>query len=505
MRKLFKKSIACVLAAILCATLCVCAIPASAEAITFSTNAVSAKAGDEVVIDFTIADFADVKAAQIKLVLPEAIASIDSVSLNGDALVATEDVFEIGEGYVKLQALFGDSEYDDFAAADALVLSIAATVAADAEAKEYAYGDAVVNLYSDSAALEVDGAFGKFEVVDEPEVIEPVLDSNLAIYKRSASVQDTLGIGYVIMNKTFAAYDHIELEVVSEKYDAKRDLVTAEAITVPVVQLNASLSTATYTGIAMYELDLTVTTIVKAYDADGNYVAYSNAYTDTPVALLKDTYNSSSNEAFKTVVTDMLNLGTAAQKYFGETAATSNPDNDLLAKYNANPINKDWDQTYASAEMPELTLANNITWAENSPLTSADLMFRPSVNFAGTPTLGYIIQDKNNKYDNSELKLEVSYTAVYPTSFAGLKTATFEGDAFVSPSAALATATFDKMTLTDSNQVITAKLYLNDQLVLTSEYTVDQGIASAATGAKDLANALGKFEAAARAYFASIA
>lgn len=501
MRKLFKKSIACVLAAILCVSLCVCAIPASAEAITFSTNAVSAKAGDAVTIDFEIADFAAVKAAQIKLVLPEAIASIDSVSLNGDALVATEDVFEIGEGYVKLQALFGDSEYDDFAAADSLVLSIAATVAADAEVDTYAYGESVVNLYSETAALDVDGAFGEFKVVaDEPVEIEPELDSNLVIFRRSASVQDSLGIGYVVMNSAYASYDKVEIEVVAKKYDTARNVITADAVTIPVTALNASLSTATYTGIAMYELDLEVTAKLKAYDADGNYVAYSVEYTDTPVALLKANYTTGS-DAFKTVVTDMLNLGTAAQKYFGEAAAEGN---ELLAAYNNNPINKDWDQTYASAEMPELTLANTITWAENSPLTSSDLMFRPSVNFAGTPTLGYIIQDKADKFTTDDIRLDVSYTAVYPTAFAGEKTASFTGADFTAPSAALATATFNKMTLTDSNQIITAKLYYNDELVLTSEYTVDQGIASAATGAADLAAALGKFEAAARAYFASV-
>lgn len=498
MRKLFKKSIACVLAAILCVSLCVCAIPASAEAITFSTNAVSAKAGDAVTIDFEIADFAAVKAAQIKLVLPEAIASIDSVSLNGDALVATEDVFEIGEGYVKLQALFGDSEYDDFAAADSLVLSIAATVA-DVEAGTYAYGDAVVNLYSETAALEVDGAFGEFKVVeDAPVVIEPELDSKLAIMLRSASVQDTLGIGYVISNATFAKYDHITVEVVAQKYDGNYNVVTAEAIEIPVAQLNASLSNATYTGIAMYALDLSVSAKIKAYDAEGNYVAYSQTYTDTPVALLKSTYATSKDDNFKKMVTDMFNLATKAQEYFGN--ASANKENELLAKFNTNPINKDWDQTYASTEMPELNLVNSVTWAEGAPLTSSDLTFMPSLNYAATPTLGYLIIDKKNKFTSADLKLDVSYTTVCPSAFAGLKTQTFEGEGFTSVGT-YETAAFSKMTLADSNQVITAKLYYKGELVLTSEYTVEQGVNSSPAGSKPLGEALAKFEAAARAYF----
>ena len=505
MRKLFKKSLACLLAAIFCVTLCVAAVPASAEAITYSTNDVVAKAGETVTIDFAVSNFIKVKGAMIKFFLPDAVASVEDVKLNG-AEIAAYDA-ETGAGYYKVEdnaikflSLFG---YEgELAAVETLTFNVTVKVAEDAAEGAYTYADPYFSVTEDGETLaDVTGAFGTFEVKNAPAVVEPVLDANLAIYKRSASVQDTLGIGYVIMNNTFAAYDHIAIEIVAQKYNGDFNVATAEAIEIPVSKLNAALSTATYTGIAMYELDLNVTATVKAYDAEGNYVAYSNAYTDTPLALLKDTYNTSSSTAFKTVVTDMLNLGTAAQKYFGSNSA--NASNELLVKFNSNPINKDFDQTYASEEMPELTLANSITWAENSPLTSADVTFRPSVNFAGTPTLGYIIMDTKDQFDVNDIKLDVSYTAVYPTSFAGLKEASFTGEAFVAPSTKVTTATFNKMTLTDSNQIITAKLYYKDQLVLTSTYTVDQGIASATAGAKDLANALAKFEAAARTYFAN--
>lgn len=500
MRKLFKKSLACILTAIICVSLCVVAVPASAATPAYSTLAVEAKAGETVDVTFNVSNFADVKGAQIKFFLPEVVASIEAVKCNAGELVPYAD----GEGNyeidaeaksIKLIALFGYE--DELAAVDTLTITATVVIAEDAAVGTYNYAAPEIKLANAAGYIEATGAFGKFEVI--PSVVEPVEDSKLAIMMRSASVQDTLGIGYVISNATYAAYDHITIEVVAQKYDGNYNVVTEKAIEIPVTKLNASLSNATYTGIAMYALDLTVTAKVKAYDADGNYVAYSKAtYTDTPVALLKSTYATSKDDNFKKMVTDMFNLATKAQEYFG--TASANKENELLAKFNSNPINKDWDQTYASTELPELNLVNKVTWATGAPLTSSDLTFMPSLNYAATPTLGYLIIDKKNKFTSADLKLDVSYTTVCPSAFAGLKTQTFEGEGFTSVGT-YETAAFSKMTLADSNQVITAKLYYKGELVLTSEYTVEQGVSASPAGSKPLGEALAKFEAAARAYF----
>lgn len=512
MRNLIKKSLAFCLVAALALTCFVGSVSAAEtysatisvanQTITQGTTSV------DVVLDIASAD-AGINEALIKVSSTlGTIASEATVVESDSAAVIEYDQGTTDYGTFYLSAQNVESETGTaLGSVKSAKIKLTFTVAADVAVGDY---DIVIDIPDDkviaASANEdiINFTYTTAKVTVEAAVSEPVLDSNLKIMLRSASVQDTLGIGYVIQNATYAAYDKIEIEVIANKYNADRDVVLNDPITIPVNQLNAALSNATYTGIAMFELDLAVSAKIKAYDADGNYVAYSETYTDTPVALLKSTYASSTSELFKTMVTDMFNLGTQAQKYFGEMAATNNADNDLLAAYNSNPINKDWDQTHASASLPNLTLVNDIKWADNAPLTSADLMFLPSVNLAATPTLGYLVMDKANKFTSEDIRLEVSYTAVYPTAFAGEKTQTIEGAGWTSV-ASYETATFTKMTLTDSNQTITAKLYYNDQLVLTSEYTIDQGINNLVSGnGGALATELGKFEAAARAYFASI-
>lgn len=400
MRKLFKKSIACVLAAILCVSLCVCAIPASAEAITFSTNAVSAKAGDAVTIDFEIADFAAVKAAQIKLVLPEAIASIDSVSLNGDALVATEDVFEIGEGYVKLQALFGDSEYDDFAAADSLVLSIAATVA-DVEAGTYAYGDAVVNLYSETAALDVDGAFGEFKVVEEPAgPVEPVYDENFKFNSANVTLASSIALNFD-MNKT--TVDPFESGyVVFEKPVYNADGSLKETLTVTLdfegkTQSAANASRYAFTFAALYPQDLGATITATPYGVkDGvTYVGKSQNY--SILTFIKSNY--SKDAKYPALFANLLNYGTVVQSENGYNTA-----NMIDEAYTALVGNDDWK---ADITTEARALVNSQV---NSPLTGATAKITgASVSLADKVIVNLKTADAN--------KAPLDYAAGYKMKF----------------------------------------------------------------------------------------
>lgn len=476
MRKLFKKSIACVLAAILCVSLCVCAIPASAEAITFSTNAVSAKAGDAVTIDFEIADFAAVKAAQIKLVLPEAIASIDSVSLNGDALVATEDVFEIGEGYVKLQALFGDSEYDDFAAADSLVLSIAATVAADAEAKAYPYGDAVVNLYSDSAALEVDGAFGAFEVVAEPA--GPVVDEGI-VTTGMIVVSDTIGISYVITGVD--AYEDFDLVVTKNAYSTVDYNVTTSEVVVNKADMTYYKGAyyATVYGFALTDLCLGVESVIDAGDA------VSAGYDTTVKALAEELYNSTTVANTKTVLTDLLNMGAEAMAYF----AGRFPSSALAAVAEEAYPNYGFDQTYATAEVPELTLGAGQTSNTGATISAMGTILQ-------SPAFAYVIKPAATAAD---LNVEISfYDAYKKTDVVATATAAdmtlYKGSYYYN---------FSTLPLYASNAVATITVKDGDTVLGTHTYTVEQFANDNLTNETmgDLLTSIAKFGAAARAYF----
>jgi len=514
MRKLFKKSIACCL--VLALSLCLFAGAISANALTtnpsYSTEAVTVAPGESTTIKFTVSDFSEIQGVILKVYVPAVVASINSVTADNFTMVEWDDEagagnYQIGSDatgkFVKFMELANFTGVDTVAG---FTFDINVTVAADAAEGPATFPAPVIQATDGESLVTINGEFNEFTV--EAAVVEPVLDPDLTLFNVSASVQDSLGIGYIIMNNKYnTKYARIEMEVVANKYNADRDL-DVYTYTVPFTPLNGTsttISNAVYSGIAMFEIDQTVTAKIKAYDAEDNYVAYSIDYVNDPVSLLKNLYTTSTNNLYKTMVTDMFNLGTAAQAYFGNVAAQTNPDNDLLANFNSNPINKDWDQTYASEGMPELTLANTTTWDASSPLAKSELTFLANMNLAATPSVGYLFKLNTTKYTLDDIRIEVSYDAVYPKSFAGTRTETFTAANF-GTAATFKTAIFTKMTLTDSNREVTAKVYCADQLVLTSVYTMDQGIKTqaATAGAKDLATALGQFETAARNYFASV-
>ena len=324
-------------------------------------------------------------------------------------------------------------------------------------------------------------------------------DAGLTFRIKGAGIQDSLSIGYTVANSAFAKYDHIAIEVVAEKYDTDRNIYTTAPISLELAPVGTTFTRGVFAGIAMYELNLEVTATIKAYDADGVEVAHSAVpATDTMVSLLTDVYNKTTATATKTLITDMFNLGTVAQTYFVNGKAA---DCDLAL---ADRINAGWDQTYATTgELTGLNLVKNQVWADNAPIDSSKIVVTPSLNLAATPTVSFLINNKG-KYAAADLRLEVSYEAVFPAAYAGTRSDTVVGDDWtVVSSGAYLQYAFTGMTLADSNRVVTAKLYYKDQLVVTTEYTMDQGINDrlGVAATRDIATALARFEAAARAHF----
>lgn len=359
----------------------------------------------------------------------------------------------------------------------------------------YFAGASAATWKEDIVNLTVEGAIN-IEV--KSATITPVLDESITFFNRSAVIQDTLGVGYLVNKAAVSAYSSIEIVTTATKYDETRNKYVADLVVLNKSEIGSFYS-ATYTGIAMYELDLPVTTYIKCYDAEGNYVAYSNSVTDAPADLLKVTYNASTKDTFKTMVTDMLNLGAAAQTYFGAFV----PGSDLAS---ATLINDGWDQTYATTgDLAGLTIVNNLTWATDSPLSSADITISPSLNYAATPTLGYLIKDVNGTLNKADFSLTVSYDVQYPTAFAGTRSVTVSGDK-LSTVGGFYTYAFSEITLADSDRTITATLSYQGSKVLTYEYSMDAGIQAKLSGSANivaLSDALARFEAAARAYFGS--
>lgn len=401
MKKLFKKSLACLLAAILCVSLFVAAVPASAEALNYSTNNVVAKAGETVEIDFTVANFSNVIGAMIKFYLPEAIASVDAVLVN-DAEIAEYDdetgagYYQVGTAdgvqYIKFMSLFGE-QFDELASVDGLTFNITATVAEDAAEGAYNYAAPVFSITEDGETLaDVTGAFGTFEVA--PAVTEPVfyddfrfrsvdvtLASSIALnFNMNKDVADEFDSAYVVFNKPVYNADGSlkeTLEVVVDFAD-KTDSIT-----------NSSRYALTFP--ALYPQDLGATITATAYGVkDGvEYVGRTAEY--CILTFIKNNYAQ-----YPVLFSNLLNYGTVVQ-----TVNNYNTVDMIDAKYTALVGNEDWKANITEGT-PELTSVQ-----ANTDLEGATARIRAvSVSLADKVIV-------NLRTSNADRTAELDYTAGY--------------------------------------------------------------------------------------------
>ena len=318
MRKLFKKSLACILTAIICVSLCVAAVPASAAAPTYSTNVVEAKAGETVTIDFSVSNFANVKGAMIKFFLPEVVATIDAVTVNGEALAAYDA--ETGAGYyqidaaaksIKFMSLFGYES--ELASVDTLTFNVTATIADDAAVGTYTYADPYFSVSENGTDLvDVTGAFAKFEII--PAVTEPVYDETFKFNSANVTLASSIALNFD-MNKTTA--DAFESGyVVFEKPVYNNDGSLKETLTVTLDFANKTQSAANtaryaFTFSALYPQDLGATITATPYGVKNGvtYVGKSQNY--SILTFIKSNY--SKNAKYPTLFANLLNYGTVVQ------------------------------------------------------------------------------------------------------------------------------------------------------------------------------------------------
>lgn len=500
MKKIWQKSLASMVSAALCLTAfvgCLTVNAADYQGTVTSEGASVTTEETQATVTLTLSSTSKaMNVAAIKVSTKYgALASVGLVENKDDNYKIEKEGIDLASGKLFVEAI-GNNE--GFTTADVVL-----TFNKAADIGEGTYPVEVLAFAGETAAtwdeetvnLAVDGAIN---ITVASATTKPVLDESITFLSRSAAIQDTLGIGYVVRKTAVSAYSRIEVVSTATKYNTSYNKYVADEVVLNTAE-TSSFYTATYTGIAMYELDLPVTSYIKCYDADGNYVAYSNPVTDTPADLLKAKYNSSKSNEFKTMVTDMLNLGAAAQTYFGSAV----PGSELAS---VSLINDGWDQTYATTgDLTGLTVVDNPTWATGSPLSSSDIIFRPSVNYAGTPTLGYLIKDVKGTLNKADFSLTVSYNAQCPTAFAGLRSVTVSGEE-LTKAGSYYTYAFSQMTLADSNCTITATLSYQGSEVLTYEYSIEAGIQAKLTGSANivaLSTALARFEASARAYFSA--
>jgi hypothetical protein len=297
--------------------------------------------------------------------------------------------------------------------------------------------------------------------------------------------------------------------ITASKYNNALMVTTLDPVHSELVSLTTKNAGAYYNNIASYELDLPITAYVACYNALGQEVAHSASLTIYPVALLKGLYVAGSANAqqiaLNTVVTDTLNLGTAAQAYFSSQVAG---DHDLKL---ATPINDEWDQTYASASVGELTDVTNIAWNPSSSVTSSTNNIGLTADISGAPVIQLSILQStatgNHPLDYSKLTLQVSYTRLYTQSGdPELVTDTITGSAWNAyASGKHLRYKFTKAAMFDANKTVTFTLTYDGTEVSTVTYSLDSfilaNLSNAAQGT--LITQLGKFASSSRAYFAA--
>ncbi|GEM_PF-5706932 len=343
--------------------------------------------------------------------------------------------------------------------------------------------------------------------------VESVLDENiLTTLAPQISITETININFRVAKATTtqnANYASVKMVITATKY-ANNMLYSAEPVYADFWSVSGKNNAATYYDVATYELDLPIYAYVACYNENGDEIAHSNTFTAYPSELLKGLYTATPTtalqEATNRLVTDTLNLGTAAQSYFASQVAG---DTDLKS---ATAMNEGWDQTYATAELTGLNNVSNFDWNPESAVTSSTNNITTAADISGAPAISYAILKATatgaNPLDYSKLTMEISYDTLYANdSNAGTISDTIEGSEWNSYAVGKNLRySFKKAAMYDSDKTVTAVVTYDGTRVCTVTYSMDSYISAYKDNASvgGIVTAIGKFTATARNYFSVV-
>lgn len=317
----------------------------------------------------------------------------------------------------------------------------------------------------------------------------PVLDENLQFRDFDINVTHAVNIRYRIYANTTKGingyktlgYDKVEVVAYGTEYsfDASNLYNTVDVPETALYKEDTSVGhNFFYQGISMISLGHKISVYIKAYDAQGNYVAYSPVSQASPEDLIKATIEKATTDNAKRTNVELLNMAAAAQEKFAADKAGTDLANDVAA---GKLVNKNVDQTLAITTMPELVAVDDTpVWEADIDTTfqtshkisiGARLQQSPGIrlNIGGRTTL-----------DQSKLRVEFTYFDPDKTVNTTV-TKVVEGVDAVQNGARWA---FDVPTLEfhNSDQTITGKVYydVDDdgelELLGTIQYSIDASI-----------------------------
>ena len=297
MKKIFKKSLAIMVSAAICLTAligCLSVSAANGEAPVYTVATVEGKKGETVDVNVTGADLTEICGQDLSIIFAKGL-TIGTVHDNitnedlicdpeGDGMQYNVIANDDGTNTVKMVDIinfpeYGEGEsYNPALVTGTLDVTISVTIPADAAA-----GTEYPITIDESQFADYDEEWvrptlngGKITVVED--ATEPVLDESIAADARAIVPGSTLQVEYAFDASALDAYDSFYLEVVRNKCDGSFNFVSDTVeMTDPILYKGKYYFY--YEGIALYEMNISVTAKIYCKDSEGNVVAYSIQYT----------------------------------------------------------------------------------------------------------------------------------------------------------------------------------------------------------------------------------
>ena len=394
--KKFLKSLSLVMALVMCFTMVFTAAVSAdgaTPAITFGV-ADSVEPG-AVTITVDAANFADVAGVQGEITVG---------GLTDAAVVAgTIDNVTIDAGVISF-AREGEAndEGTKITMADGTLFTITGTAVEGTNITLAWTADETKACDTAEVLLDLDYADKTVEV--KAPVVGPELDAGVQI-GATLFIKEKYGWRFAVVKNGVAAYDHYELVVKATKYDDNYNLTTEELVFTTPDESTTAADFYYYSDTSAFELNLNVDLQVKLYDADNNYVKYSNVVSTSITAKALAAMPNAIDDQ-KTLYVDMVNNGAAAQAFFGATA----PDSDLAKAAAIDAGFEDY-QSYATADTDGITAVLD----RNQVNTSYNI--GSTVVVGASNDIRYNIVLPAADTDVTNLKARVTYTDIYNNEF----------------------------------------------------------------------------------------
>ncbi len=247
-----------------------------------------------------------------------------------------------------------------------------------------------------------------------------------------------------------------------------------------------------YNKLGMYELGIDMSIMVKCYDENGNYVAYSNSATTNVGKLAYGLYSATNASAKnKNIAIDIAKLGDKAQAYMVNGT-------DCALSTIVSPI------TYFPEDATEGATFNAATLdTTNIPTSYVDGMtLSPAVNLSSNPALR-LLSSAAGSYDEADIKIDVDYINGKNGSDCGMEFTSADMIKAGSGASVRYGVLFNKIALYDTNVPVKATIYSGTTKLASVEYSIEAYVNANWSNARmgEVLKAVANLGTSARAYF----